>query len=226
VTAQSLLRRRVLSVRLRGLYVTRLWGKIYSPSRQIILANLQDVWSQVVNDSKKPSNDRRIKGLGSDGPAPDLKEKLMLFGQFVGDWDIVEDRYTQADGTEVNLKGEVHFGWILAGTAIQDVWMGHKENSQRMILFGTTIRFYDSKIDAWRSTWLSPIKGIVQTFIARKVNDEIVLEGKTIEGYPLKWIFSRITPRSFRWHAEETHDNGKTWQLTEEMQIRKVNANC
>ena len=148
----------------------------------------------------------------------------MLFGQFVGDWDIIEDRYTQEDGTEVKLKGEVNFGWILGGTAIQDVWMGHKENSQRMILFGTTIRFYDPKIDAWRSTWLSPIKGIVQTFIARKVNDEIVLEGKTIEGYPLKWIFSQITPQSFRWHSEETRDNGKTWQLTEEMQIRKVEA--
>jgi len=29
-----------------------------------------------------------IKGLGADGPDPRLKEKLMLFGQFVGDWHI------------------------------------------------------------------------------------------------------------------------------------------
>jgi hypothetical protein len=106
----------------------------------------------MVNKSKGPSKVWKIKGLGSYGPDPNLEEKLMLFGQFVGDWDIVEDRYTQADGTEVKLKGEVHFGWILGGTAIQDVWMGHKENSQRMILLGTTIRFYDPKIDAWRST--------------------------------------------------------------------------
>jgi len=178
----------------------------------------------MIKKSKEPTEAWKIKGLGAVGPDPNLEEKLMLFGQFVGDWDIIEDRYTQEDGTEVKLKGEVHFGWILGGTAIQDVWMGHKENSQRMILFGTTIRFYDPKIDAWRSTWLSPIKGIVQTFIARKVNDEIVLEGKTNEGYPLKWIFSQITPQSFRWHSEETRDNGKTWQLTEEMQIRKVEA--
>jgi hypothetical protein len=178
----------------------------------------------MVNKSKKSSNVGVIKGLGAVGPAPSLKEKLMLFGQFVGDWDIVEARYTQADGTEVKLKGEVHFGWILGGSAIQDVWMGYREGSQRPILFGTTIRFYDPKIDAWRSTWLSPIKGLVQTFIARKINDEIVLEGKTAEGYPEKWIFSQITPQSFRWHSEETHDDGKTWQLTEEMQIRKVNA--
>lgn len=145
----------------------------------------------------------------------------MLFGQFIGDWNIIEARYVQADGTWVKMKGEVHFGWILGGTAIQDVWMGSREG-EKVTLFGTTIRFYDTKIDAWRSTWLSPIKGIVQTFIARKVNDEIVLESKTAEGYPEKWIFSEIASNSFRWHAEETHDNGKTWLLTEEMQIRKA----
>jgi hypothetical protein len=96
------------------------------------------------------------------------------------------------------------------------------EKAKKVTLFGTTIRFYDKKIDAWRSTWLSPIKGVVQTFIARKVNEEIVLESKTAEGYPEKWIFSEITSNSFRWHAEETQDNGKTWALTEEMQIRKA----
>ena len=97
-----------------------------------------------------------------------------------------------------------------------------EEGSQDVTLFGTTIRFYDPKIDAWRSTWLSPIKGLVRTFIAHKVNDEIVLESKTAEGYPEKWIFSQITPDSFRWHSEETHDDGRTWILTEEMQIRKL----
>jgi hypothetical protein len=33
-----------------------------------------------------------IKGLGSDGPLLGQGEKLVLFGQFVGDWDIVEAR--------------------------------------------------------------------------------------------------------------------------------------
>jgi hypothetical protein len=172
----------------------------------------------------KADSDWLIKGLGANGPDPALKKKLMLFGRFVGDWDIVDARYLQADGTWVKMKGEVHFGWILGGTAIQDVWMGCMEGSKKMIMFGTTIRFYDSKIDAWRSTWLSPLKGLVQTFIGHEVNGEIVLEHKTAEGYPEKWIFSQITPRSFRWHSEETHDEGKTWLLTEEMHIQKVNA--
>ena len=145
----------------------------------------------------------------------------MLFGQFVGDWSI-EARYIQADGTWVKMHGEVHFAWILGGTAIQDVWMGRREGSEKTVVFGTTIRFYDPKIDAWRSTWLSPLKGLVQLFIGHKVGDQIVLDLQNTSGYPERWIFSEITPKSFRWHAEETHDGGKTWLLTEEMQIRKT----
>ena len=102
--------------------------------------------------------------------------------------------------------------------------MGCREGAEKFILFGTPIRFFDPKIDAWRSTWLSPVKGLVQTFIAKKVNDEIVLELQNADAYPEKWIFSIITPTYFRWHSEETHDNGKTWLLTEEMLIRRVNS--
>lgn len=171
--------------------------------------------------SKDLNKDWAIRGLAADGPDPALIEKLMLFGQFVGDWDIVDAWYTQADGTKVKMKGEVHFGWILGGKAIQDVWMGCREGQHTFALFGTTIRFYDPSINAWRSTWLSPLKGLVQTFIARKVDDEIILEEKNPKRDPEKWIFSQITPTSFRWHSEETHDGGKTWVLTEEMQIRK-----
>jgi len=176
----------------------------------------------MVDEHMGSSSKWEIKGLAADGPDSGLKEKLMLFGQFVGDWDIVEARYLQADGTWVKMHGEVHFGWILGGSAVQDVWMGRKEGSQKMTLFGTTVRFYDPQIDAWRSTWLSPLKGLVQAFIARKVKDDIVLDLQNTNGYPERWIFSQITPQSFRWHSEETHDQGKTWLTTEEMQIVKV----
>lgn len=173
----------------------------------------------------QPSNKRAIEGLESEGPNPELKEKLMLFGQFVGDWDILEDRFYQSDGTrslEQNLtRGELHWGWILDGRAVQDVWMSIDQKTRKAIPEGTTIRFYDQKIDAWHSVWISPTQGVVKTFVAPQVGDEIVLEGKTAEGYPVKWIFSEITQDSFRWRSEETRDNGKTWTLKEEMQIRR-----
>jgi hypothetical protein len=171
--------------------------------------------------AKEPRTAWKIEGLGADGPNPELKEKMMLFGQFIGDWDISEDRFPRPNGTVVKQRGEVHFGWILDGRAIQDVWAFYKKDPHRVIHAGTTIRFYDAGIDAWRSTWIAPDQGVVRTFIGRKIKDEIVLESTAKEGYPEHWIFSEITPTSFRWRAEETHDNGKTWQLTEDMKIRR-----
>jgi hypothetical protein len=162
-----------------------------------------------------------IIGLGAEGPFPEYEKELALFGQFVGDWDITEARYPRPDGTEHRARGEIHFGWILDGRAVQDVWMTLDERSHRAVPAGTTIRFYDPKIRAWHSTWIAPSGNVVQNFIARKVKDEIVLEGMTEEGYPERWIFSEITRASFRWRSEETHDHGKTWILTEEMNVQR-----
>jgi hypothetical protein len=165
-----------------------------------------------------------IKGLSSDGPYPEFKDKLMLFGQFVGDWDIVSVQSPNPSGIAFKERGEVHFGWILDGRAVQDVWMTYDEKSKRAVPVGTTIRVYDPSADTWQSTWISVLRRSVQTFVARQVGGEIVLEGRTKDGYAEHWIFSNIKPGSFRWHSEETHDGGSTWVLTEEMIIHRSNC--
>lgn len=63
-----------------------------------------------------------IAGLPSLGPDPGLGGKLDLFGQFVGDWDIVEQTFPLTDRKKTKRMGEAHFNWILGGRAIQDVW--------------------------------------------------------------------------------------------------------
>ena len=161
-----------------------------------------------------------IEGLPAYGPSPELKDELALFGQFVGDWDVLENRYLQDDGTWSTERGRIHWRWILEGRAMQDVWTSVDENTGEELPWGTTGRFYDSKIDAWRSTWVSPRQGAVKAFIGRKLGEEIVLERKSDEGYLVKWIFSEITGDSFRWRSEENRD-GKTWTLREEMKIRR-----
>ena len=162
-----------------------------------------------------------LEGLGSEGPYAELRGKLMLFGQFVGDWDITGVRTPSPRGVAFRAGGEVHFGWILDGRAIQDVWMSYDAESKKAVPVGTTIRVYDPGIDSWRSTWISAIRRTVQTFIAKQVGKDIVLESHTKEGLPERWVFSEITPKSFRWHSEESSDGGKTWTLTEEMEIRR-----
>jgi hypothetical protein len=182
--------------------------------------------SQRIDDGRKPNNMQIIKGLGADSPDPELKEKLMLFGQFIGDWEI-ESQWFLPDGSTPTGKGEIHFGWILSGTAIQDVWSGRVENPPPGFPstgFGTTIRFYDPKIKALRVVWIAPIGGIIQTFLARAVGDEIILEGMTPDGqYPERWILSEITSRSFRWRSVESRDDEKTWQVTQKIEARKIN---
>ena len=145
----------------------------------------------------------------------------MLFGQFVGDWDIVSVESPNPSGVAFGARGEVHFNWILDGRAVQDVWMAYDEGRHRAIPVGTTIRVYDPTMDAWRSTWISAIRHSVQTFLARQVGKDIVLEGRTKEGNPERWIFSEVKPESFKWHSEESLDGGRTWTLTEEMSIHR-----
>jgi hypothetical protein len=163
-----------------------------------------------------------IPGLAAEGPYAEFKEKLALFGQFVGDWEIVEDRYLQENGTWVKSRGELHVNWILEGRGLQDTFNTFDEQTHRMVPDGTTLRFYDPKIDAWRVVWFSPVQGAVKTLIGRKIGDEIVLERRTEEGRLVKWIFSEITRGSFRWHSEESRDEGKTWMLREEMRICRI----
>jgi hypothetical protein len=87
---------------------------------------------------------------------------------------------------------------------------------------GTTVRFYDPRIDAWRSTWIGPAKGLVLPFIARPVGDEIVLEGSFEDDKLTRWIFSEVAPNSFRWRAVESNDAERNWSLVQEMSARRI----
>ena len=161
-----------------------------------------------------------IGALHVRGPHPDLADELMLFGQFVGSWDL-EWIGTGADGRPARMNGELHFGWVLGGRAVQDVWIvpgrGKPGEGQPPLAFhGSTIRFYDPSIDAWRSTWIEPINGRVRRFLGRPVGGEIVLLSDEDEPQ-LRWRFTEIELDSFRWRAEASHDAGATWDEQEEM---------
>lgn len=167
-----------------------------------------------------------IEALRSDGPQPELGEKLQLFGQFVGSWDVEIINY-KPDGSREVVQGEWHFGWVLEGRAIQDVWIAPKRSLRASSGgvngdYGATLRFYDPEIDGWRSTWIGPVKGYVLPFIARLVGEEIVLEGRSESGQYRKWIFSDITSESFKWRALESDNNWLTHRMVQEMFARRT----
>ena len=162
-----------------------------------------------------------LSALGAAVPSPALADKLALFGQFIGSWDL-KIIYYASDGTVIReMPGEWHFGWVLEGRAIQDVWIAPKralrascENGEE---YGTTLRFFDAGLNAWRSTWIGPVKSMVRPFIARLVGSEIILDGSFDEGIRTRWIFSEITLGAFRWRAIESRDDWKTHRLVQEM---------
>src|SRR5262249_53627889 len=53
-------------------------------------------------------------GLLAPGPNPALAEKLQLYGQFVGDWDLSVTTISP-EGVTNNYKGEWNFRWVLEG---------------------------------------------------------------------------------------------------------------
>jgi len=173
-----------------------------------------------VAESDRPA---LVPALHSAGPDPSLSAQLATFGRFVGAWDL-QWRGTGHDGTEVVVRGELTFGWILDGSAVQDVWRVpiDPNDRRRMRAFhGTTIRFYDPAIDAWRSTWLDPLNGRVRRFIGRPApGGDIVLEGLD-EDPRERWSFREVTEDRFRWLGEASGDDGRTWIVTDEMEARR-----
>lgn len=171
-----------------------------------------------------------IAALRADGPAPDRAEALKLYGQFIGDWNADVVTYTP-DGSRHQGQGEIHFGWILEGRAIQDVWMIPRRKDRRPDApampvagnwYGTTIRVYDPALDAWRIYWIDPATNTFRQQIGRRQGADIVQEGTTESGALSRWSFTGITPHSFHWKGEVSTDKGASWRLVVEVLARRA----
>lgn len=163
-----------------------------------------------------PPASAAIEGLDSAGPNPALADRLKLFGQFVGSWICEIVRYQ--DNQPQRATGEWHFGWVLDGRAIQDVFIvPARADGGQPREWGSSLRSFDPKTGTWFSAWVGPVQGTLQTFTARAQGDEIVHEGSTADGKPSRWIFTDIKPDSFRWRSLVSNDRGATWTTVQEI---------
>jgi hypothetical protein len=157
-------------------------------------------------------------------PDPTHAAELKLFGQFAGAWDLKVSWFK--DGELAREEGgEWHFGWILDGRAMQDVWIvparGEQDNGAPPYEYGTSVRFFDPQIDAWRSTWMGPVQGSVRTFVAQRRGDEIALSGQQLGGRDIEWVFSDIRPNSFSWRFLKRTEDGSGWELVQAFECRR-----
>jgi hypothetical protein len=164
--------------------------------------------------------------LPAAAPDPELAEELALFGRLIGSWNLAITDH-RADGSSRTVPGEWHFGWVLEGLAVQDVWIcpshAHRAaTGARREEVGTSLRFYDRDLGAWRSTWIGPGRGVVGTFTARAEGDEIVLRTARDDGTLWRWTFSNLTADAFDWRNERSSDAGETWTLAQTFAARRA----
>jgi hypothetical protein len=161
-----------------------------------------------------------INGLGSSDPNPALGDEAQTFDRLVGTWD-ADFSFPHDDGTVSHKKGEIRFGWVMEGMAIQDLWIGYPSAGQNERSIGTTFRFFDTKLKQWRIVFINPRLNYLVSAQGGRQGDRIVLHGMDTDGLPLRWTFSEITPQSFHWQGEKSHDGGKTWRIEEDHHMKR-----
>src|SRR5262245_40095068 len=113
--------------------------------------------------------------LSAAGRSAAIPESMDVYGWLVGSWTLEVLSYRGIDVAGRGTTGEIHFGWVLEGRAIQDVWImprradrtGREERTQNM--YGTTFRMWDPDIQAWRISWKNPAGGHYEEQVGRRV---------------------------------------------------------
>src|SRR5262245_40719258 len=165
--------------------------------------------------------------LTAQGRAPEIPESADAYGWLIGSWELDALDY-DLDPNGLRSKGEVHFERTLEGRAVQDVWIVPRRSersgdlSKKTNLYGTTLRVWDAKIQAWRVTWINPVTGNRADLIGRWSGKDVVQIGANGEGTPFRWIFTEITPDSFHWLGESLNPDGNTWKLRGEFHARRM----
>jgi hypothetical protein len=169
-----------------------------------------------------------LDALHAEGPDATHAEALSLYGQFVGSWRVENTDHHPDGGTHFAI-GEWHFGWVLQGRAIQDVWITPARGTDPATLppnymhrYGTTLRMYLPEQRCWRILWTDPAIGFSVSQTAREENGDIIQIGATTKGVPMRWSFRDITRDRFRWIGEISDDGGKTWRLQLEMRATRT----
>jgi len=167
------------------------------------------------------------EALLAGGPAEDRAAKMMLYGQFIGAWDgkvVVHE----TGGARRESSAEVHFGWVLSGRAVQDVWVAPSRHARKPAeqdrMYGATLRVYDPQGDLWHITWIDPVRQVYNRMTGRKVGEDIVQEYRNDQGARCQWLFTEITSDSFHWLSRDSADEGKSWTVRAEFFLRRREA--
>jgi hypothetical protein len=164
--------------------------------------------------------------LAAPGRSREIPESADAYGWLIGSWELSVLHYAGVDVSPLRIKGEAHFGWVLEGRAVQDVWIMPRERTAQLDksnnMYGTTLRVWDASIQAWRITWINPVSGHREEQTGRWSGKDVVQVGARPNGTPTRWSFREITPESFHWTGEALQADGKTWELEGEFRAKRI----
>jgi hypothetical protein len=167
--------------------------------------------------------------LAAAGRSSEIPESADAYGWLIGSWELDVRRYV-VDVATRHIKGEAHFGWVLEGRAVQDVWImprrsEHTANLDKILnMYGTTLRVWDPSSQAWRVCWIDPATGNRDQLIGRWSGKDVVQIGAHSDGTPIRWIFTEITPDSFHWIGEALNSDGIIWKIEGEFLGRRIST--
>ena len=166
--------------------------------------------------------------LVAPGRSPEIPESADVYGWLIGSWELEVLHYWGRDVAALQIKGEAHFGWVLEGRAVQDVWIMPPRSARTadvdptMNMYGTTLRAWDSSIQAWRIYWRNPVHDHYEDQIGRWSGENVVQVGVRPDGTKTRWSFTEITPHSFHWRGESLEPGGKIWKLEGEFRATRM----
>ena len=127
----------------------------------------------------------KVTTLAATTSNPALADEAQTFDRLVGVWD-ADFSFPKEDGTVSHKKGEILFGWVMDGHAIQDLWIGYPTAEQKERTIGTTFRFFDIKSKQWRIVFVNPQYNYMVTAEGGRDDDRIVLYGTDSDGLPFR----------------------------------------
>ena len=174
------------------------------------------------------THDSFLEVLSPSGRSHEIPEEADAYGWLIGSWELDVYFYKAVDVAARRIKGEVHFGWVLEGRAVQDVWIVPRRSERTADLdksnnmYGTTLRVWDPAIQAWHITWINPVTGHREEQVGHRCGKDIAQVGARSDGTPTRWMFTEITPDSFHWTGESLLPDGKTWKLEGEFRAKRL----
>jgi hypothetical protein len=178
--------------------------------------------------SARPTRGGFLDVLHAAGPAVELGDAADVYGWLIGSWIARVVDYGP-DGVGHESTGEWHFAWVLAGRAVQDVFIVPPRQARRdaaraseRVRYGTTLRVCDPATGAWRIVWFNPASGAETHLVGRREGRAVVQEGRLDDGTAIRWSFVDVAADSFTWRGEVSPDGGRTWNVDAEFFCRRA----